>query len=153
MKKCIKSDLLFKLASNGQIVRPFCWHQNVVLKWLSAPALRLCMCIKSWKICTKSDFKEIFFQTCNVWLKWQDQNFVPVDYLTCYISWKKLYTKLDFKEIAKNGRNQEAFLLPPTFCHKDPALVLSFVRKVVRSRSIAIEPKKSAKIALFVLQK
>ena len=37
-------------------------HQTVVPKGLSAPALGLYACIKSWKKCIKSDFKEIFLK-------------------------------------------------------------------------------------------
>ena len=59
----------------SEVTRHF-WHENYVPRGLSAPAPRLYRCIKSWKKCIKSDFKEISFETCNKWPKWQD---IPVD--------------------------------------------------------------------------
>ena len=46
----------------NEMTRHFCWHQNFVPWGLSAPALGLYMCIKSWKNCIKSDFKEMVFK-------------------------------------------------------------------------------------------
>ena len=43
----------------GKVKRNFCWHQNFVPKRLSVPALGLYTCIKSFKMCLKSYFKEI----------------------------------------------------------------------------------------------
>ena len=43
----------------GKVIRNFCWHQNFVPKGLSVPALGLYTCIKSFKMCLKSYFKEI----------------------------------------------------------------------------------------------
>ena len=38
------------------------WHKKFIPKELSAPALGLYTCIKSWKKnCIKSDFREIFW--------------------------------------------------------------------------------------------
>ena len=43
---------------------------------LSALAQGLYTCIKSWKQLYKIRFQRDFFETCNIWPKWQD---VPVD--------------------------------------------------------------------------
>ena len=43
----------------GKVIKNFCWHQNFVPKGLSVPALGLYICIKSFKMCLKSYFKEI----------------------------------------------------------------------------------------------
>ena len=77
---CIKSDfkgIFLKLASNE-------WNDKTFLLTLKlCPLGAVCPCpgaINRYKItkknCIKSDFKEIFFTTCNKWPKWQD---VPVD--------------------------------------------------------------------------
>ena len=60
-KKCIKSEFrfLWNLQQMGKVIRPSCWHQNFVPWGLSVPAPGLYTCIKSWKKCIKSDFKEI----------------------------------------------------------------------------------------------
>ena len=57
-----KSDfkaIFLKLATNGKVIRNFCWHQNFVPSGLSVPALGLYTCIKSFKMCLRSYFKEI----------------------------------------------------------------------------------------------
>ena len=74
-KNCIKSDFketFLKLATNDQSDKMFCWHKNFVPKGLSAPALGLYTCIKSWKKLYKIRLHRDFFETCNKWLKWQD---------------------------------------------------------------------------------
>ena len=43
----------------GKVIRNFCWNQNFVPRGLSVPALGLYTCIKSFKMCLKSYFKEI----------------------------------------------------------------------------------------------
>ena len=43
----------------GKVIRNFCSHKNFVPKGLSVPALGLYTCIKSFKVCLKSYFKEI----------------------------------------------------------------------------------------------
>ena len=43
----------------GKVIRAFCWHQNFVPKELSVAALGLYTCMKSFKMCLKSYFKEI----------------------------------------------------------------------------------------------
>ena len=58
----------------GKVIRPFCWHQNFVPWGLSAPALGLYTCIKSWKICIKSDFKEISLKLATN--EWSDKTFL-----------------------------------------------------------------------------
>ena len=64
----------------GEVIKPFSWHQNIVPWGLSVPAPGLYTCNKSWKNCIKSDFKDIFFKTCNKWPKWQ---VVPVGIKIC----------------------------------------------------------------------
>ena len=51
-KICIKSEfkeISLNLQQMCKVIRSFCWHQNFVPKGLSAPALALYTCIKSWK--------------------------------------------------------------------------------------------------------
>ena len=43
----------------GKVIMNFCRHQNFVPEGLSVPALWLYTCIKSFKMCLKSYFKEI----------------------------------------------------------------------------------------------
>ena len=42
-----------------EVIRAFCWHKRFVPKGFSALAPGLYTCIKSYKICLKSFFKEI----------------------------------------------------------------------------------------------
>ena len=116
----------------NEVTRCSCWHQNFIPKGLSAPALGLYTCIKSWK---KQWYKirllRDFFETGNKWLKWQD---VPVDIkisspkglsapaprlYTCIKSWK-ICIKSDFKEIFLKlvaiDRSDKKFLLTSKFC-------------------------------------
>ena len=44
----------------GKVIRAFCWHQKFVPKGLYA--MGLYTCIKSWKMCIKSDFEEIILK-------------------------------------------------------------------------------------------
>ena len=84
-KICIKHEksdvkvIFWYLQQMGKVIRPFCWHQNIVPKGLSAPVLGLYTCIKSLKTCIKSDFKEILFKTCNKWSWPMWQYYVSVD--------------------------------------------------------------------------
>ena len=60
IKNVYKIRFLFlNLQRMGKVIRAFCWHQRFVPKGLSVPALGLYTCIKSFKICLKSYFKEI----------------------------------------------------------------------------------------------
>ena len=55
--------LFWNLQQMTEETRCSCWHQNFIPKGLSAPALGLYTCIKSWKKnCIKSDSKEIFLK-------------------------------------------------------------------------------------------
>ena len=84
-----------------EVTRCSCWHQNFVPKGLSAPAPLLYTCIKSWKMCIKSDFKEK--ETCSKSPKWQEVSvdikilspggYLPLTYgyYTFIKSWKDVY--------------------------------------------------------------
>ena len=72
----LQRHFLFNLQQINEVTRHFCWHQNFVSWGLSAPALGLYTCIKSWKKVYKISLQRDFFLTCNKWPKWQD---VPVD--------------------------------------------------------------------------
>ena len=120
----------WNLQQKGKVIRPFCWHQNFVPWGLSTPAPGLYTCIKSWKDCFKSDFKDIFFETCNKWMKWQD---ISVEIKLCplgavypcpgaiymYKIMKKKCITSDLKEIflklATNDRSDKMFLLTSKF--------------------------------------
>ena len=63
IKNVYKIDFKQMFLNLQQMVkRPFCWHQNFVPKGLSAPALGLYTCMKSLKMCIKSDFMEILLK-------------------------------------------------------------------------------------------
>ena len=110
----------------------FCWHQNFVPWGLSAPALGLYTCIKSWKKnCIKSDFKEIFWklatnnQSDKMFLltsKFRPQGvFSPSPgAIYMYKIKKKKCIKSDFKEIflklVANDGSDKRFLLTSKFC-------------------------------------
>ena len=57
-----------------EVIRAFCWHQNFVPKGFSALALGLYTCIKSLKMCLKSDLEEIILKLATFG---QRENFVP----------------------------------------------------------------------------
>ena len=60
IKNVYKIRFLFlNLQWMGKVIRAFCWHQKCVPKGLSVPALGYIPCIKSFKMCLKSNFKEI----------------------------------------------------------------------------------------------
>ena len=74
-KSCIKSkveEIVLKLATNYQVMRPLCWHQNFGPNGLSAPAqgLYIYACIKLWKNIHKIRGQRCCFETCNQWSKW-----------------------------------------------------------------------------------
>ena len=95
--------LLWNLQQMGKMIRPCCWHQNLV-PWGCLPLPRgYIHVLNHEKNCTKSDFKDIFFlnlQQMNEVTRhfsW-NQNFVPgglsapaPGLYTCIKSWKKLY--------------------------------------------------------------
>ena len=104
-------------------------HQKFVPKRLYALATGLYTCIKSLKMCIKSDCEEIIL---NIWAKRKGLSvvikfFVP-NALPApawgYIHMKKKHIKngkkSDFKEIffklATNGQSDKEFLLTSTFC-------------------------------------
>ena len=61
-KISLQRDFFWNLQQMTEVTRCSCWHQNFVPKGLSAPVPGLYTCIKSWKKCIKSDFKEIFLK-------------------------------------------------------------------------------------------
>ena len=72
-KNGIKSDfkdIFWHLQLMNEMTRYFCWHQNFVPRGLSASALGLYTCIKSWKKLYKIRLQRDFFETCNKWVKW-----------------------------------------------------------------------------------
>ena len=67
---------LWNLQQMGKVIRPFCRHQTFVPWGLSAPAPApgLYTCIKSWKNCIKSDFKEFVLKPATN--EWSDKTFL-----------------------------------------------------------------------------
>ena len=123
----------------NEVTRHFCWHQNFVPWGLSAPALGLYTCIKSWKKMYKMYKirlqRDLFWNLqqmtevtrCSCW----HQNFVPkglsaAALRTIYMykimkkKKKKKYMKSDFKEIflklVANDGSDKRFLLTSKFC-------------------------------------
>ena len=107
----------------GKVERSFCWHQYFVPWGLSGPAPVLYTCIKSWKNCIKSDFKDIFFKlatnersdktfllTSN-FVPWGCRPHAPGLY-TCIKSWNmyKIRIQWDFFETCnKMGKVKRPF--------------------------------------------
>ena len=89
----------------GRVIRPFCWHQNLVPWGLSAPAPGLHVLNHEKKKCIKSHFKEIFFKLATN--EWSDKT-ISVDIKTsspggCLPLLMNIYCiKSDFKEIFWN---------------------------------------------------
>ena len=125
-----------------EVIKAFCWHQKFVPKGFSALAPGLYTCIKSLKMCIKSDFEEIILNLQHMGkvirnFCWH-QNFVPkglsVPALGLYacINHFKMCLKSYFKEIVlklvTNGQSDKGFLLTSTFVPKGlnaPALYKS----------------------------
>ena len=65
IKKCVWNQKSKRFVRNLQqmveVISAFCWHPNFVPKGFSALAPGLYTCIKSLKMCIKSDF-----ETCNI---------------------------------------------------------------------------------------
>ena len=107
----------------NEVPRHFCWHQNFVPWRLSAPALGLYICIKSWKKCIKSDVKVIFLnlqQMTEVTSKFRPQGVVRHCPGAIYMyKIVKKCIKSDFKEIifklVANDRSDKRFLLTSKF--------------------------------------
>ena len=123
---CIKSDFMeifWNLQHMTEVTRGSCWHQNFVPKGLSAPALGLYTCIKSWKKLYKI-IQSFFFKLVENGLTrgfcWHE-NFVPWGCLplicgcTHLLNHEKMCIKSEVEEIlfklATNDYSDEAFLL------------------------------------------
>ena len=81
----------------GKVIRNFCWRQNFVPKGLSVPALGLYTCIKSFKMCLKSYFKEICFKTCNKGLS------VGINILSPRVLWCGLTSQSTIFQSCRDG--------------------------------------------------
>ena len=71
---------VWNLQQMDEVIRAFCWHQRFVPNDFSALALGLYTCIKSLKMCIKSDFKEIILKLATYGQREKafcHQNFVP----------------------------------------------------------------------------
>ena len=94
-----------------------------VIRAISALALGLYTCIKSLKMCIKSELRRDHFETCNIWAKRKGLSVVikilsPVDCLslpgTIYITVK--HEKQFFYKPAANGQSDKGFLLTSKVC-------------------------------------
>ena len=111
-----------------EVIRAFYWHQKFVPKGFSALAPGLYTCIKSLKMCIKSDFEEIILKLATYGQTVVIKILSPMNCLplheAIYIWWnmKKMYIKLDFKAIffkaATSGQSDKGFLLTSTFVPK-----------------------------------
>ena len=122
----LQRDCFSNLQQMGKVIRPFCWYQNIVPNGLSAPALGLYACIKTWKNMYKIRLPRDFF--CNKWAKWQGlyvditilSLMVPALGLYACIKSIKMCIKSDFKEMclkrATNWQNDKSFLLASKYC-------------------------------------
>ena len=126
----IQKRLVWNLQEMVEVIRAFCWYQKFVPKGFSALAPGLYTCIKSLKMCIKSDFKEIILKL--VTYGQREKAFVVIKILSpiCCLPlpgaiymWKKKKKngkKSDFKEIffklATNGQSDKEFLSTSKFC-------------------------------------
>ena len=66
IKKCVKNQnskkFVWNLQQMVEVIWAFCWHQKFVPKGFSVFAPVLYACIKSLKVCIKSDFEEIILK-------------------------------------------------------------------------------------------
>ena len=114
----------------GKVIRPFCWHQIFCPWGLSAPALGLYTCIKSWnKLYTIRVQRDFFLNLqqmtkvtrCSCW----HQNFIPKGVVSpcpgpiyMYKIMKKLYKirlQRDFLKLVADDRSDKRFLLKSNF--------------------------------------
>ena len=125
-----------------EVIKAFCWHQKFVPKGFSALAPGLYTCIKSLKMCIKSDFEEIILKLATygqsdkeflLTSKFCPQGVVcPCPGAVCMYKSFKMCLKSYFKEIvlklATDGQSDKGFLLTSTFVPKGliaPALYKS----------------------------
>ena len=107
----------------GKVIRPFCWHKNVVPWGLSAPNPGLYTCIKSWKKLYKIKTSKTFFLNLQQIIEvtrhfcWH-QNFGPLKAvcpcLGVMYMYKIMKKKIFFK-LATNDRSDKIFLLTSKF--------------------------------------
>ena len=108
-----------------EVIRAFCWHQKFVPKGFSALSPGLYTCIKSLRICIKSDFEKIILKLATHGQREKafllSSKFSPqwnvyfcLGLYTCGETWKKCI-KSDFKAIvfkpATNEQSNKGFLL------------------------------------------
>ena len=113
----------------GKVIRAFCWYQKFVPKGLYALDPGLYTCIKSLKMCIKSDFEKIILKLAaygqreKVFLL--SSKFCPqwivcpcLGLYTCGKTWKNV-SKPAFKEFVlkftTNGQSDKGFILTSTF--------------------------------------
>ena len=96
-----------------EVTRAFCWHKKFVPKRFSAFAPGLYTCIKSLKMCIKSDFEEIILKLATFWQREKafllSSKFCPQG-TVCHCpglytyaeTKKKMYMKSDFKAFFLN---------------------------------------------------
>ena len=137
-----------------KVIRAFCWHQNFVPKGFSALAPGLYTCIKSLKMCIKSDFEEIILKlaTCGQREKafLLSSKFCP-QWIVCpcpgaiYIWWnmKKMYIKSDFKAIFLNlqqmGKVIRAFCWHPKFVPKELSALAQGLYTYIKSLKMCLK--------------
>ena len=130
-KMYIKSDfkaIFFKPGT--KVIRVFCWHQKFAPKRLYALAPGLYTCLKSLKMCIKSDFEELSLKLATYGQREKafllSSKFCPQYVVcpcpglyTCGKTWKIMYKiRLQnyFLKLATNGQSGKAFLLTSGFC-------------------------------------
>ena len=105
-----------------EVTRCSCWHQNFILKGLSAPASGLYTCIKSCKKLCKIRLERDFFKVTrgSCW----HQNFVPWECLplTCgyfhVLNHEKMCIKSEVEEIFLNLQ-QMTIVMRPSCWHQN----------------------------------
>ena len=127
----LESRLKEEIYSMTRVTWGICLHKNSDPRGLSAPALGLYTCIKTWKIMYKIRLQRYFFETCNKWPKWQGfsvdirilstKGCLPQPWGYIHVEeYLKMCVKSEFKQIclklAINGQSDKGFLLTSKVC-------------------------------------
>ena len=116
----------------NEVTRHFCWHRNFAPWGLAASVLGLYTCVKSWKKCIKSDFKEKILKLATnnrsdkmflLTSKFRPQGVVspcPGAIYIYKIMKKKKMSKIrlqrDFLKLVAKDRSDKRFLLTSNVC-------------------------------------
>ena len=136
------------------MIRAFCWHQKFVPKGFSALFPGLYACMKSLKMCIKSDFEEIILKFAPYGQREKtfllSSKFCP-QWIVCPClglytygeTWKKVFIKSDFKAIILNlqqmGKVIRAFCWHQKFVPKGLSALAPGLYTYIKSLKMCIK--------------